>query len=82
MKKRKLGANGPDVSTIGLDCMAIGEFYGKTDESAANLINGDIDSLAKEAIPYVLMDIIVLIIISLLPILSLYLPIKAGLYVP
>jgi C4-dicarboxylate transporter DctM subunit len=50
--------------------------------TAANLINGDIDSLAKEAIPYVLMDIIVLIIISLLPILSLYLPIKAGLYVP
>jgi C4-dicarboxylate transporter DctM subunit len=50
--------------------------------TAANLINGDIDSLAKEALPYVLMDVIVLIIISLLPILSLYLPIKAGLYVP
>lgn len=50
--------------------------------TAANLIDGDIDSLAKEAIPYVLMDVIVLIILSLLPILSLYLPIKAGLYVP
>jgi C4-dicarboxylate transporter DctM subunit len=50
--------------------------------TAANLIDGDIDSLAKEALPYVLMDVIVLIIISLLPILSLYLPIKAGLYVP
>jgi C4-dicarboxylate transporter DctM subunit len=50
--------------------------------TAANLIGGDIDSLAKEALPYVLMDVIVLIIISLLPILSLYLPIKAGLYVP
>ena len=82
MKKRKLGTDGPDVSAIGLDCMAISEFYGKTDESAANLNNGDIDSLAKEAFPYVLMDVIVLIIISLLLILSLYLPIKAGLYVP
>jgi C4-dicarboxylate transporter DctM subunit len=50
--------------------------------TAANLIDGDIDSLAKEAFPYVLMDVIVLIILSLLPILSLYLPIKAGLYVP
>jgi len=50
--------------------------------TAANLIDGDIDALAKEAIPYVLMDVIVLIILSLLPILSLYLPIKAGLYVP
>ena len=50
--------------------------------TAANLINGDIDSVAKEAIPFVLMDLVVLIIISLLPILSLYLPMKAGLYVP
>jgi C4-dicarboxylate transporter DctM subunit len=50
--------------------------------TAANLINGDIDALAKEALPYVLMDVIVLIILSLIPILSLYLPVKAGLYVP
>ena len=50
--------------------------------TAANLIDGDIDSLAKEAIPYVLMDVIVLIILSLLPILSLYLPVRAGLYIP
>jgi len=50
--------------------------------TAANLIGGDLDSLAKEAIPYVVMDAIVLIIISLLPILSLYLPMKAGLYLP
>jgi C4-dicarboxylate transporter DctM subunit len=50
--------------------------------TAANLIGGDIDSLAKEALPYVFMDVIVLIILSLLPLLSLYLPIKAGLYVP
>jgi len=50
--------------------------------TAANLIGGDLDSLAKEAIPYVVMDAVVLIIISLLPILSLYLPVKAGLYLP
>lgn len=50
--------------------------------TAANLIGGDLDSLAKEAIPYVIMDALVLIIISLLPILALYLPMKAGLYLP
>lgn len=50
--------------------------------TAANLIKGDVDSVAKEAIPYVVMDAVVLIILSLLPILSLYLPIKAGLYHP
>jgi C4-dicarboxylate transporter DctM subunit len=50
--------------------------------TAANLINSDVDAVAKEAIPYVLMDVVVLIILSLLPILSLYLPIKAGLYAP
>ncbi|BBO89749.1 TRAP transporter large permease [Desulfosarcina ovata] len=50
--------------------------------TAANLIGSDVDSVAKEAIPYVLMDAIVLILLSLLPILSLYLPIKAGLYAP
>ncbi len=50
--------------------------------TAANLIHSDVDSVAKEAIPYVVMDVVVLIILSLLPILSLYLPIKAGLYAP
>jgi C4-dicarboxylate transporter DctM subunit len=50
--------------------------------TAANLIQSDIDVVAKEAIPYVVMDVIVLVILSLLPILSLYLPIKAGLYAP
>jgi C4-dicarboxylate transporter DctM subunit len=41
-----------------------------------------VDTVAKEALPYVLMDAVVLIILSLLPALSLYLPIKAGLYSP
>ena len=50
--------------------------------TAANLIGSDVDAVAKEAVPYVLMDILVLIILSLLPVLSLYLPIKAGLYSP
>lgn len=50
--------------------------------TAANLINGDLDSVAKQAIPFVIMDAIVLIILSLIPALSMYLPVKAGLYTP
>ena len=70
---------------IFISAMAIGQAtppVGVNLFTAANLIGGDVDSVAKEAIPYVIMDIIVLAIISLLPILSLYLPIKAGLYLP
>lgn len=50
--------------------------------TAANLINSDIDSVAKEAIPFIIMDAIVLLILSLVPVLSLYLPVIAGLYKP
>jgi C4-dicarboxylate transporter DctM subunit len=50
--------------------------------TAANLIRGDIDGVAREAIPFVIMDVVVLIILSLFPILSLYLPVAAGLYTP
>lgn len=50
--------------------------------TAANLIKGDVDAVAKQAIPFVIMDVVVLIILSLFPILSLYLPIKSGLYTP
>jgi C4-dicarboxylate transporter, DctM subunit len=50
--------------------------------TAANLIKGSVDDVAKEAIPFVVMDVVVLLILTLLPILSLYLPIKAGLYSP
>ncbi|MFO8088397.1 MAG: TRAP transporter large permease [Desulfatiglandaceae bacterium] len=50
--------------------------------TAANLIKGDIDSVARQAIPFVLVDVIVLIILSVVPWFSLYLPIKAGLYTP
>ena len=50
--------------------------------TAANLIKGDLDAVAKEALPFVLMAIVVLLILSLVPILSLYLPVKAGLYTP
>ena len=50
--------------------------------TAANLIKGDVDSVAKQAIPFVIMDAVILIILTLFPILSLYLPIKSGLYTP
>jgi C4-dicarboxylate transporter DctM subunit len=50
--------------------------------TAANLIKGDVDSVAKEAIPFVIMDVVVLIILSLIPALSLFLPMLAGLYAP
>jgi C4-dicarboxylate transporter, DctM subunit len=50
--------------------------------TAANLIKGDLDSVAKQAIPFVIMDVMVLILLSLFPWFSLYLPIKAGLYSP
>lgn len=50
--------------------------------TAANLIKGNLDSVAKEAIVFVVMDAVILIILSLAPSLSLYLPVKAGLYKP
>lgn len=50
--------------------------------TAANLIKGDLDSVAKEAIIFVVMDAVVLLILSLVPALSLYLPVHAGLYTP
>ncbi|WDP91992.1 MAG: TRAP transporter large permease [Desulfobacter sp.] len=50
--------------------------------TAANLAGCNVDEIAREAIPFVLMDLVVLVILSLLPVLSLYLPIWAGLYTP
>jgi C4-dicarboxylate transporter DctM subunit len=50
--------------------------------TAANLVKGDLDAIGKQAILFVLMDVVVLIILSLFPILSLYLPVLAGLYTP
>ena len=50
--------------------------------TAANLIKGDLDAVAKQAVVFVIMDVVVLVILSLFPILSLYLPVAAGLYKP
>ncbi len=50
--------------------------------TAANLTRSSIDAVAKQAIPFVLVDVLVLIILSLLPQLSLYLPVVSGLYKP
>jgi TRAP-type C4-dicarboxylate transport system permease large subunit len=41
---------------------------------------GKLDSVARECIPYVIISTIALIIISLIPELSTYLPIRGGLY--
>jgi len=35
MKYRKLGANGPDISAIGLGCMSLSGFFGPTDETTS-----------------------------------------------
>jgi C4-dicarboxylate transporter, DctM subunit len=50
--------------------------------TAANLIGSDLDSLAKEALWFVAIATVGLIILSLFPALSTWLPIKAGLYRP
>jgi len=50
--------------------------------TAANLVKGDLDAIAKQALVFVIMDVVILIILSLFPILSLYLPVLAGLYTP
>lgn len=38
MKKRTLGSNGPDVSAMGLGCMAMSEFYGKSDDTESKKV--------------------------------------------
>ena len=50
--------------------------------TAANLIEDDIDVVARQLVPYVLVNVVVLVVLSLFPCLALYLPVKVGLYHP
>lgn len=50
--------------------------------TAANLAGTSVDGVARQAIPFVLAAVLVLLVVSLFPALSLYLPVKAGLYAP
>ncbi len=48
--------------------------------TAANLTGGSVDGVARQAIPFVAMDILILLLLTLFPALALFLPQLAGLY--
>jgi C4-dicarboxylate transporter DctM subunit len=48
--------------------------------TAANLTGGSVDGVARQAVPFVAMDFLILLILTLFPALSLFLPRLAGLY--
>jgi len=50
--------------------------------TAANLIESDLDTLAMESLPLVAAATVALILLSLVPVLSTWLPMKMGLYTP
>ncbi len=50
--------------------------------TAANLVDCDVDAVAKRILPYVVANVAILVLLSLFPALSLYLPVKLGLYTP
>ena len=50
--------------------------------TVANLAKTDMDSVSKEMIPYVMINVVCLVILSLLPVLSLFLPRISGLHGP
>ncbi len=49
---------------------------------AANLTKSTLDEIAKEILPYLLAAIIALIILTFIPQISLFIPLKSGLYIP
>jgi C4-dicarboxylate transporter DctM subunit len=50
--------------------------------TAANLARTSVDGVARQAIPFILAAVAVLLVVSLFPALSLYLPTKVGLHAP
>jgi C4-dicarboxylate transporter DctM subunit len=50
--------------------------------TAANLIESDVDAVSRRIIPYVAVNVAVLVVLSAVPALSLYLPVRLGLHVP
>ncbi|MFH1134781.1 MAG: TRAP transporter large permease [Pseudomonadota bacterium] len=81
----KFGIDPLWYGVIFISALAIGQAtppVGVNLYTAANLINGNVDSVARESIPFVAASVLVLVLISLVPSLSLFLPVLSGLYTP
>jgi C4-dicarboxylate transporter DctM subunit len=50
--------------------------------TAASLLETDIDPVARRAVPFIVVNVIVLIVLSVFPQISLWLPVRLGLYAP
>ncbi len=85
----------PVLTTFGLDplwygvvfitALAIGQItppVGVNLATVAELADTDMDAVSKKLIPYILANVAVLVLLSLFPWISTYLPIRAGLHSP